>query len=65
MATGSADRTVRLWDVQQGDCVRLFHGHKGAVLALAMSADGKYLASGGKYTSSFHWIFSRSLFEYE
>lgn len=28
VATGSADRTVRLWDVLNGNCVRIFTGHK-------------------------------------
>ena len=28
VATGSTDRSVRLWDVQHGDCVRIFTGHK-------------------------------------
>lgn len=28
LATGSADRTVRLWDVLNGNCVRILTGHK-------------------------------------
>ena len=45
-ATGSADRTCRIWDVQRGACVRLLTGHDGAVTSLAISPDGRYLASG-------------------
>ena len=28
VATGSTDRTVRLWDVLSGNCVRVMTGHK-------------------------------------
>ncbi|KNZ61755.1 hypothetical protein VP01_1361g3 [Puccinia sorghi] len=45
MATGSSDRTCRLWDVQRGNSVRVFHGHEGAVNCVAISPDGKLLAS--------------------
>lgn len=47
LATGSSDRTCRLWDVQRGACVRIFTGHTGAVSCVAISPDGRYLASAG------------------
>jgi transcription initiation factor TFIID subunit 5 len=28
IATGSSDRTVRLWEVSSGNCVRIMTGHK-------------------------------------
>jgi WD40 repeat protein len=28
VATGSSDRTIRLWDVLTGNCVRILTGHK-------------------------------------
>nr|GMD51969.1 transcription initiation factor TFIID subunit 5 [Ipomoea batatas] len=46
IATGSSDKTVRLWDVQSGECVRIFIGHRSMILSLAMSPDGRYMASG-------------------
>nr|GMD49968.1 cytochrome P450 CYP736A12-like [Ipomoea batatas] len=46
IATGSSDKTVCLWDVQSGECVRIFIGHRSMILSLAMSPDGRYMASG-------------------
>ena len=52
LATGSSDWTARLWDVQRGTCLRVFIGHQAAVSALALSPDGKYLATAGAKVSS-------------
>lgn len=48
IATGSSDRTCRLWDVQKGMCVRVFVGHRGAVMKVKISPDGRWLASAGE-----------------
>jgi WD40 repeat protein len=48
LATGSADKTVRLWAVNDAKLVRVLPGHKGGVQALSFSPNGKYIASAGK-----------------
>ncbi|MFF4186608.1 WD40 repeat domain-containing serine/threonine protein kinase [Streptomyces sp. NPDC001691] len=39
--------TLRLWNLTTGRCVRTLRGHRGGVLALALSRDGHHLLSSG------------------
>jgi len=49
---GSADRTVRIWDATTGEVVRALEGHRGWVLSVAWSPDGRRVATGsGDYTA--------------
>lgn len=41
VVTGSMDKTVRVWDVQTGNCVRLLAGHSGNVTCVAVSPSGR------------------------
>jgi hypothetical protein len=43
IATGSSDRTARLWDVQSGTCVRYLAGQQAGITALAFAPDGRTL----------------------
>jgi len=45
LASGSHDKTVKLWDVATGAAVRTLTGHTDVVLSVAFSPDGKLLAS--------------------
>jgi WD40 repeat protein len=48
LLTGSCDRTLRMWSVTEGRCVRLLTGHKGAVTSLQVSPCGRMAASAGE-----------------
>ena len=45
LATASADRTVRIWDPNNGRCFRVLEGHTGEVNCVAFSPDAACLAS--------------------
>ena len=46
IASGSADKTVRLYDAVSHELIRVYKGQKDFVTALAFSPDGKVLAVG-------------------
>ncbi|RXK41574.1 nuclear distribution protein PAC1 [Tremella mesenterica] len=45
VATGSRDKTIRLWDTLTGQCLRIFNGHDNWIRALVFHPSGKYLLS--------------------
>ena len=46
LASGSFDKTVRLWDVETGQLLHIFTGHTSEVMTVAFSPDGETLVSG-------------------
>ena len=46
LLVGSPDKTVNLWSVTSGECVKTFEGHSNCVTSVAMSRDGLYIVSG-------------------
>jgi len=47
LASGGADNSIKIWDVNSGRELRALNGHTGWVKALAVSRDGRRLASAG------------------
>ncbi|MGB3267583.1 MAG: NACHT domain-containing protein [Microcoleus sp.] len=45
LASASFDKTVKLWDIRTGECLKTLQGH-GRVNSVSISPDGKTLASG-------------------
>jgi WD40 repeat protein len=46
LASGSYDKTIRLWDLASHACVATLTGHSLCVMSVAFSPDGRLLASG-------------------
>ena len=46
IASGSYDKTIKLWNVKTGKLIYTLKGHRDSVLSVAFSPDGKFIASG-------------------
>jgi len=45
LASGSWDKTIKLWNVKTGECIRTLNGHDGMVYSVSFDREG-LLASG-------------------
>ena len=55
LASGSRDRSIRLWNAHTGEHIRTLEGHADWVFSVAFSPDGKTLASGSRDRSIRLW----------
>jgi hypothetical protein len=46
LVSGSLDKTLKLWDVATGECLRTFAGHNEGVKSVCLSPDGRSALSG-------------------
>ena len=55
LATGSADKTVRLWELATGRLTASLVGHTDLVVAVTFSSDSRWLATGGADKTARLW----------
>lgn len=55
LASSSNDQTIRLWDVQTGQCLKILQGHTNWVRSVLFSPDGQTLISGSEDETTKLW----------
>ena len=51
LVSGSRDKTVRIWNSENGQLISTFEGHYSAVKTVAYSNDGLRIVSGSRDTT--------------
>ncbi|MFN7851658.1 MAG: WD40 repeat domain-containing protein, partial [Dolichospermum sp.] len=55
LASGSGDKTIKIWDVTTGKVLNTLKGHEISVYSVGFSPDGQQLASGSGDTTIKIW----------
>ena len=45
VVSGGGDKTVKIWDVETGECLKTFNGHTGYVICCSFSHDSRLIVS--------------------
>ena len=48
IASGSMDKTLKVWDTATGQALLTLKGHSDSVTSVALSGDGRHLVSGSR-----------------
>ena len=46
VVSGSEDKTIKIWEIETGRCIRTLEEHTSSVTSVVYSPNGKYVASG-------------------
>ena len=55
LASGSGDRTIKLWNTKTGELIKTLRGHTSQINSLAFSSDDKSIISGEEQQGLFWW----------
>jgi WD40 repeat protein len=58
VASGSWDKSVKIWETSTGECLSTLTGHSDSVLSVCFDHTGKKLASGGGSGDNSVWLWS-------
>lgn len=47
LVSGSHDRTIKLWDISTGECIKTLRGHVDWVVSVMFSTNNRTLISAG------------------
>ena len=58
LASGSFDKTIKLWDTSTGECLQTLQGHTDRIKSVSISQNNKMVASGSDDTTVKIWDIS-------